>query len=239
MMTTAPDDAVRTRKVGSEDVVVTRIPASRFRDTVPPHLDPPLDDGDVMLLALLAQSVDSYVFDGEDAGATSELHVWLRAAPPEAGAPIEGADVMLGSMRWLSIASATSNPAARERLESFGFSPAPLQAVRLQDAGGAVEFLDGGSVQWSFGGLGKGPVRAGVYHEMLMPAAGSQAPGHRVSAVVTNAHLERPASLLVRTTALEPYLRAGESLSAHVHRMPHLDADVVFHRRNSVDANGP
>lgn len=151
-MTPARDRSVPSRKHGKEDVVVIDVPASRFEDTVPAHLDPPPADGDSLRLALLAQSLDSYVFEGEEVGATDELRVWLRVAMPEPIPAIEGADVMLGRMRWMTIASATNNAGARSRLESFGLSPQELRAAHLREGEGSAEFADGSVIGWSIDG---------------------------------------------------------------------------------------
>jgi len=141
---------------------------------------------------------------------------------------------MLPSQQWLALVAATNNPLVEANLRSFGFDPLPLGSVRLQSRGGELELHEGAGLRWTITGPGRGPARIGVHHAMSMPDDGPGAPAHRVAALISDAVMGQPGVLLVQGSALEPFLLAGERLVAVVHRMPTLDADVVWHPRSKT-----
>lgn len=226
------DDAVRSSKLGSEHAIVAQLPAERFRGKIPPHHSPPRDDQDRYRVMLLAQHCTRCSFGDDEAGPAQELHVWLQVRPSTEAPPIENADLMLPSNHWLALLAATDNPVVEENLRSFGFDPLRLASVDLQPTGGSLELQDGGRIDWTIGGPGRGPVTVGVHHAMVMPDDGLDAVGHQVAALVSDAVLAHPGELHVCGSSLAPYLLPGERLPALVHRLPGLEADVVWRRRS-------
>lgn len=225
-------EAVESRKVGAEDVILVQLPAGRFRGTIPSHWHPPTDDQGRCVVMMLAQDCARCSFGAVEAGPTQELHLWLLMGTSTNDPPIEGVDLMLPSKHWLALFAATNNPEVEAHLRSFGFDPRQLASVNHEPEGGAIDLGDGDRIAWRIAGAGRGPANVGVYHEMLMPDDEPGAVGHRVAARITGAMMEQPGELHVRTAALEPFLRRGEKLRAMVHRMPKLDADVVWRRRS-------
>jgi len=228
------DEGVRSRKRGSENGIVVQLPTDRFAGMIPPHHGPPVDEQDCHRVMILAQDCTRCSFGGSEAGPTQELHLWLQVGSSRAGPPIENADVMLPSQLWLALVAATDNPLVEANLRSFGFDPLGLERVSLQSSGGELELQDGAGLRWTITGPGRGPARIGVHHAMFMPDDGPGAAGHRVAALISDAVMGQPGELLVHGSALEPFLLAGERLAALVHRMPTLDADVVWRPRSKT-----
>jgi len=224
------DMTVATRKVGAEDIIMMRLPADRFRNSIPSHYDPPVDDKSRYQVALLAQSCEGNSFDNDETGRTDELHFWLRVASSNPGPHVKGADIMLPSMHWFALASATSNAEAGSYLESFGFSPLNLEKIDLHGHGGSLTFPGGSRIEWTIAGPGKGFPRVGVKHVIFVAADGPDAAGHRVTALVSDTVMEQPGKVHIQTAALEPFLFEGERFAAAVHRMSKLEADVVWRR---------
>ena len=63
-----PDNSMSSRKVGSEDIIMMRLPSERFRKIVPSHYDPPVYDKLRYQVALLAQDCDSILFNKDETG---------------------------------------------------------------------------------------------------------------------------------------------------------------------------
>jgi hypothetical protein len=229
-MNTLPDMAAATRKVGAEDIIMMRLPSDRFRNCIPSHYEPPVDDKSRYQVALLTQSCERNSFDNDETGRTDDLHFWLRVASSNPGPHVKGADIMLPSMHWLALASATSNADAGRYLESFGFNPLNLEKIDLQGHGGSLAFPDGSRIVWTIAGPGKGLPRVGVRHVIFVAADGPDAAGHRITALVSDTVMEQPGKVYIQTAALEPFLFEGERLPAAVHRMPKLEAGVVWGR---------
>ena len=61
-MNRVTDMTVATRKVGAEDIIMMRLPADRFRNGIPSHYDPPVDDKSRYQVALLVQSCEMLIF---------------------------------------------------------------------------------------------------------------------------------------------------------------------------------
>jgi hypothetical protein len=230
-MTLPSEDAVRSQKLGSENAIVVQLPSERFVSSTPPHHRPLVDDQDRCTVMLLAQDCRRCSFGGSEAGPTHELHVWLLVGSSKDAPPIENADSMLPSKDWLALVAATDNPQVETNLRSFGFDPLRLASVALHSSGGSVELQDHARLEWTIAGPGSGPARLGVHHTMFMPDDGPDAAGHRVAALISDAVMAHPAELQVHGSSLEPFLLSGERLPALVHRMPKLEADVVWHRR--------
>lgn len=230
-MSPGSKDAVRSVKLGSENGIVAQLPTERFRGRVPPHHRPPVDDHDRYRVMLLVQDCTRCSFGDDEAGPTHELHVWLLAGSSIEAPPIENADVMLPSNRWLALLAATDNPVVEASLRSFGFDPLRLASVDLLPGGGSLELRDGDRLEWTIAGPGRGPATIGVHHAMFMPEDGPDAVGHHVAALVSDAVLAHPGELRVHGSSLEPYLLPGEQLPVLVHRLPRLEADVVWRRR--------
>jgi len=69
---------------------------------------------------------------------------------------------------------------------------------------------------------------------MFLPDDEASATGHRVAALISGAVMAQPGELHVHGSALKPFLLSGERLPALVHRMPELEADVVWRRRSKT-----
>ena len=182
---------------------------------------------------LLAQDCARCSFGDSEAGSTQELHLWLQVGSSTEDPPIENAELMLPSKHWLALLAATNNREVAKKLGLFGFDPLTLTGVALRASGGSVALHDGSRLDWTISGPGRGPATIGVHHAMLMPDDGLDAAQHRVAALISGAVMAQPGELRVSGSALEPFLLPGERLTALVHRMPELAADVVWHRRRS------
>lgn len=233
-MSRGSENAVESKKVGSEDIIVVQLPTDRFLGQIPSHFNPLLDEQGRHCVMLLAQDCNRCSFGDGEAGPTQELHLWLQVGSSIDDLRIEGADLMLPSQQWLALFVATTNPEVEANLRSFGFDPIRLAGVDHQLGGGSVELQDGARIEWIIAGPGRGPAKVGVHHVMYMPDDGPNAEGHRVAAFITDAMMGQPGELGVHTSALEPFLLPGERLSAVVHRMPKLEADVVWRRRSKT-----
>lgn len=233
-MRSKPHEAVRSRKLGSENAIVVPLPPDRFLDMVKPHHRPPIDQEGRYTVMLLAQHCARCSFEDAEAGPSQELHLWLQLGATTEDPPIENVDIMLRSMHWLALIAATNNRVVEARLRSFGFDPRRCAGMDLQPGGGFLELQDGARLDWSIAGPGRGPATVGVRHGMFMPAGEPCAAGHRVAARISGAVMAQPGELRVAGSSLEPFLLAGERLPVLVHRMPKLEADVVWRRRSET-----
>lgn len=228
------DKSISSCKVGSEDIIMMRLPSERFSKIVPSHYAPLADDKLRYQVALLAQDCDGISFDKDEIGPTYELHLWLQISVSNPGAPLKGADIMLPSVHWFSLASATSNDTARSYLKSFGLSPLPLEKIDLTENGGLLAFPDGGHIDWSTFGSGKALPRVGVNHVIFVAADGPNATGHRVTALLSDAVMEQRGKVHIQTAIFEPLLLEGEKLSTVIHRMHQLEADIIWKRQSEI-----
>jgi hypothetical protein len=223
---------VRSRKLGSENAIVVQLPASRFEGEIQARHEPPEDEGGRYRIMLLAQECDRCSFGDAEAGPAHELHLWLQLAGPTGpGRPIAGADALLPSQRWLALFVATDNPVVEANLRSFGFDPVRLTDAELRSDGGWIALQDAARLEWSVAGAGRGPATVGVHHALCMPGDRAGAAPHQVAALLSGAVMGQPGELRVQGGSLEPFLRSGERLRALVHRMPALEADIVWRPR--------
>lgn len=225
-------EAVRSQKLGSENAIVVQLPAERFIGAIPPHHEPPVDEQGRYRIMLLAQDCSRCSFGDGEAGAVHELHLWLQLAfATEDPRPIAGADVSLPSQQWLALFVATDNPVVDANLRSFGFDPARLTGAELRAGGGSLALQNGAHLEWFVAGHGGEPARIGVHHAIFMPGDGPGAAPHRVAALISDAVMGQPGELRVHGVSLEPFLLPGDRLRALVHRMPVLEADIVWRPR--------
>jgi hypothetical protein len=221
---------VRSRKVGSEEIIMLNLPAGRFRGRIPAHHHLQAEGKSRYRVALLAQACESYSFDREEIGRADEFHFWIRIASTEPGTRLKGADVMLPGMNWFALSSAASNAAARGYLRSFGFNPLGLEKVALRGRGGVLDFSEGGRITWTIMREGKESDRVGVNHVIFTAKDGPGAAGHRVAALLNGAVMEQLGRVHIQTNALEPFLFRGERFAAAVNRVAKLEADILWQR---------
>jgi hypothetical protein len=229
-MFASPDKMVASRKIGSEDIIILNVPIDRFRGGIPAHYNPQAVSKSRYRVALLAQACKSYSFDNDEVGWTDEFHFWIWIASSNPGTVLKGVDIMLPSMDWFALASATSNATARNYLRSFGFSPLDLEKSDLQGRGGSLAFADGGRITWTIVGEGKEPNCVGVNHVIFVVKDGPGAAGHHVAALLNEAVMERHGRVHIQTDALEPFLFRGERIPAVINRVPKLEADILWRR---------
>jgi len=159
------------------------------------------------------------------------MHLWLQVGSSPDDERLDGVDLMLPSMQWVAVSVATSNPEVETYLRSFGFDPIRFAGVDLQSGGGIVRFQDDDRIDWTIAEPGRKPARVGVRHNVVMPEDGPDVVGHQVAAIIGDAALGQAGELRVHTSALEPFLLPGEQFPAVVHRMPELEADIIWQRR--------
>lgn len=231
----APEIIVKNQKVGAEDIIMMQLPADRFHNSVPSHFNPPVDNKSRCQVALLAQSCEGNSFDNDQAGRTFDLHFWLQVASSDPGMKVEGAEMMLPSVSWLSLVSATSNGDAKKYLESFGLKPLYLGKINLLESGGNLVFPDEGRIEWAVTGPGKGFPSIGVNHVVFVKTDGPDAAGHRIAALVSDVLMEQQGEVIIQTAALEPFLLRGERFPVKIHRMSKLEAGVVWQKQITID----
>jgi hypothetical protein len=223
-------DTVESRKVGSEDTIVVQLPSEGFQGLIPAHFNPKRDDRGRLLVMLVAQDCTQCSFGDVEAGPTQELHLWVQLGSSPDENRMEGVDLMLPSMQWVALAVATTNPETEARFRSFGFDPIRLARVALQPGGGLVGFPNGDRLEWTIQQPGRGPAEIGVRHRLFLPGHGPEAVGNDVSARVSRSMMGQSGQLQIHTSRLEPILLDGERWSALVHRMPKLEAEILWHR---------
>jgi hypothetical protein len=229
-MTSETADTVKSRKVGSEDTIVVKLPSERFQGVIPAHFNPPRDSRGCFRAMLVVQDCTQCSFGDAEAGPTQEVHLWVQLGSSPDEDPMEGVDLMLPSMQWVALAVATTNPEVEGRFRTFGFEPIRPARAGFHSGGGFLGFPDGDRLEWTIEGPGRGPVRIGVRHRLFLPGYGLEAVGNEVSAVVAGSMMGQPGTLRVHTASLEPFLLDGDRFRAHVHRMPRLKAEIVWHR---------
>ena len=231
-MSLIPGTTVAGRKTGKEDIIMIRLPMNRFRDSIPAHFAP-LPIGDKGLLCqvmLLAQTCERNSFDNCDAGKSDELHFWLQIGSSKPLTPINGADVMLPSMHWFALHSASSNVTALNNLHSFGFTPFNLDSTDLRNDGGLTTFKNGEYIHWIITGPGEKLNRVGVNHFLFTSKDEPDTEGHHIEALLSDTVMKQPAKVHIQTAALEPFLSENEGFEAVIHRVSKLEADIVWHQ---------
>jgi len=232
---------VKSRKVGSEDTIVVKLPSERLQGSIPLHLDPPRDNQGHLRAMIVVQDCTQCSFGDVEAGRTQEMHLWVQLGSTPDENPMEGVDLMLPSMQWVALAVATTNPEVEAQFRTFGFDPIRLARVGLESEGGVLGFPDGDRLEWTIEGPGRGPAEIGVRHRLFLPGHGPEAVGNEVSAIVSGSMMGQPGRLQVHSSNLEPLLLDGECLAALVHRMPKLTAEIAWHRwsrSSSSSGNG-
>lgn len=227
-MTPDPAGTVKSRKVGSEDTIVVKLPGERFQELIPAHFDPPRDNRGCVRAMLVVQDCTRCSFGDVETGPTQEMHLWLQLGSSPDANRMEGVDRMLPSMQWVALTVATTNPEVDGRFRTFGLDPIPPARVSLQSRGGSLTFPDGDRLEWTIEGPGRGPVQVGVRHRLFVPGHRPEALGNEISALVSGAIMGQPGELLAGTSNLEPFLMNGERFRALVHRMPELTAEIVW-----------
>jgi hypothetical protein len=222
------NQVIRARKAGAEDIILMRLPSDRFRNLIPPHYDPPVDERSRYQVALVAQSCENNSYDCHGIGPTDEFHLWLKIAPTDSGEIVKGNINRLPSQQWLSLASASGNLVARDYLQSFGFSPLILNKVSLQETSGAVIFQDHEEIDWTINGPGRGLARVDVDHLLKVEADGPDIPGHQIAASISDAMMDQMGRVHIKTKAFEPFLHMGECFAAIIHRMSGLEANITW-----------
>lgn len=228
------DNSISSRKVGTEDIMILRLPTERFHKIVPSRYDPMVDDKSRYQVALIAQDCDSVLINKDETGPTNELHLWLQVGVSNPSTHLKNAGLMLPSVHWFSLASATSNITARRYLQSFGFSPKYLEKIEWAENGGSLAFPDRGHIEWTTVGPGKALPRVGVHHIIFVAAGEPNAVGHRVTALLSDAIMEQPGRVHIQTAIFEPFLLEGEELSTVIHRMHRLEADIVWRQLSKI-----
>jgi len=227
-MSKSGDKSIASHKMGAEEFIMMRLHSDRFHKNIPPHIAPSFDSKSRYQVALLAQACESISFDSNETGQCDELHLWLQLASLEESEAVKGAELMLPSMRWYQLASASSNATSRGYLKTFGFSPMNLEKIYLHEHGGAIAFPDGGMIEWSTTGHGKSLPRVGVNHVVYTTKDGPNAVGHRIAALLSDTVMEQSGRVSIQTKSLEPFLFEGEMFAAAVNRMSKLEADVIW-----------
>ena len=227
-MTPETAHTVKSRKIGSEDTLVVKLPGERLQGLIPAHFNPPRDNRGCVRAMLVVQDCTRCSFGGVEAGPTQEMHLWVQLGSSPDENRMEAVDLMLPSMQWVALTVATNNPEAERRFRRFGYDPIRPARVNLQSGGGTLTFPDGDRIEWNIEGPGRGPARIGVRHRLFLPTHGPAEVGSEISALVSGAIMGQPGKLRVGTSNLEPFLMNNERFRALVHRMPELTAEIVW-----------
>ncbi len=232
-MSKRSDSVTLSRKVGTENIIMIRLPAKRIQN-IPSHHTLTLDEKSRCYVALLAQVCSKNSFNGYETGRSVELHLWSSLRSSETGPLVKGADTMLPSSAWFSLASASNNKDVRDHLESFGLKPLALAKINLQEQGGSLFFPDGGWIEWMISRPGKKLSRAGVNHTLYVAEDEPGAVGHHIAALLSDPEMDQPGKVHIQTTALEPFLFKGEKFAAAISRICKLEADIIWlkHAKN-------
>jgi len=118
----------------NEDVIKLYVEPSPLQKLVPPGHTVLLFDGRGQVL-VIAQDCPQYWLNGEEIGATQEVHMWVAIEGPQDMRPVVGAARTVPTMTWFNLFTGSNNARSREIWTASGTSFVPIDSVFLEPPG--------------------------------------------------------------------------------------------------------
>ncbi len=184
----------------NEDAIFVHVDPVLLHKLVPAGHTMLLFEGRARLL-ILAQDCSQYRFDGEEIGATQEVHMWLAIEGAEDIRPIVGAEHTLPTMTWFNLFTGSSNPLGRKNWTESGTASAPIDSLILDPPGpkrgGRVLLGPDQSYSWQVQAVAPFARLIGVNHDVYGKDSGGRIVLNRIQALLSVTALDSPGTLNV------------------------------------------
>jgi hypothetical protein len=166
-----------------EDAIFFYVDPEPLTRVVPTSHSLALVDGKARVL-IAAQNCPAYWIDGEDIGATLEVHHWVAVQGNADIREIAGAESTLPTMTWFALFTGSSNPLSRQRWTSSGTTSHEIEALSLvvpqPTGGGRVSITEDLEYSWQMK-RGEPIVKSvGVNHDVYSTNANGSLVYHRI-----------------------------------------------------------
>lgn len=118
----------------NEDVIKLYVNPAPFQELVPPDYTVLLFEDRAWVL-VLAQDCPQYRLDGEEIGATHDVHMWVAIEGPQDVRSVVGAERTLPTLTWFTLFTGSNNARGREIWTASGTSSVPIDGVFLDPPG--------------------------------------------------------------------------------------------------------
>lgn len=118
----------------NEDAIKLYVDPAPFQELVPPGRTLLLFEGRAWVL-VIAQDCPQYRLDGEDIGATHDVHMWVAIEGPQDVRPVVGAEQTLPTLTWFAVFTGSNNARGREIWTASGTPAVPIDGVYLDPPG--------------------------------------------------------------------------------------------------------
>lgn len=118
----------------NEEIIKLYVDPAPFQEVVPPGRTLLLFEGRAWVL-VIPQDCSSYQMDGEEIGATHDVHMWVAIEGPQDVRPVVGAEVTLPTLTWFTVFTGSNNPRGREIWTASGTPAVSIASVNLDPPG--------------------------------------------------------------------------------------------------------
>lgn len=184
----------------NEDVIKLYLDPEPFQELLPAGYTVRLFEGQAWVL-ILSQDCPHYRFDGEEVGATNEVHMWVAIEGPQDLRPVVGAERTLPTMTWFNLFTGSNNVRARKAWTASGTSSVPIDSVFLDplapERGGRVLLGPDQSYSWSVKSAAPPARLLGVNHDVYERDSDGNIVLNRIQALLTVSAYDSPGTLEV------------------------------------------
>jgi len=184
----------------NEDAIFLHVDPVSLQKLVPGGYTVLLIQGRARVL-ILAQDCPQYRFDGEEIGATHEVHMWLAIEGPEDVRPIVGAEHTLPTMTWFNLFTGSSNPLSCKNWTESGTASVPIDSLFLDppgpERGGRVLLGPDQGYSWQVETEAPFARLVGVNHDVYGKDSGGRIVLNRIQALLSVTALNSPGTLEV------------------------------------------
>jgi len=184
----------------NEDAINLYVDPAPFQELVPPGYTLLLFEGRAWVL-VIAQDCPRYRLDGEEIGATHDVHMWVAIEGPQDVRPVVGAEQTLPTLTWFTVFTGSNNARGREIWTASGTPAVPIDSVYLDppgpERGGRVVLSPEQSFSWQAQSAAPFARFLGVNHDVYEQDPGGNIVLNRIQALVNMDAFDSPGILEV------------------------------------------
>ncbi len=185
----------------NEDVLIRDVDPEPFLELAGDEFSLAIEDGRVRMITVV-QDCPTYRFNGEELGATQEIHQWIAIVGPGDIRTVTGAEQTLPTMSWLAVFTGSNNPQVREHWIESGTPSSPIVGASLDPAGaergGSVNVGEGLEYSWSARSSPPIARLLGVNHDVYVRGVDGGTVYNRIECLGSVYAWASPATLTVR-----------------------------------------
>lgn len=171
----------------NEEVITLYIDPKPVQELVPPGRTVLLFEGRAWVL-VIAQDCPQYRLDGEEIGATHDVHMWVAIEGPQDVREVVGAEQTLPTLTWFALFTGSNNARGREIWTASGTPTAPIDGVYLDppgpERGGRVVLAPEQSFSWQAKSEAPFTRLLGVNHDVYGQDPGGNVVLNRIQVLV-------------------------------------------------------